>query len=645
MIVYIPINSNDYNNVFSTLSISPRAFYSQRGYSFRRSAYCQLNPFEEYILAFENPVFHQMDNDTEEGYPILIKTEIDDSDLYELEIINSSISKLNVFAISKTIFLYDEFRVIFRNKNEQSEIEAKTLKSIETKYTALAKKNSAIAEKNSFYIYRSISTEDIKHPKVDVFECFKCERIYNKVAGAITGYALGKKNELNPEIIRLKNLSRDLNNTTSLLINKVGENDFEIYKERIINCLNNIEIEFNKSENIETTIILSSNDEVNSELISKLKRGEIYNHSIFSLILEGLINQESDNNLPIQLNIEKCRRDIKQKFNSKYPEKYIRKINASINKLKLRITKTLAKNLNQNRTDFSKIMKYDNDGFSLPSNITFSDEKYIYNILDFFIIQDEINNQDDFFRNRKSIIAKLGQVLKEEHPEFIAGYKERDYLINLYNSFESLTSKFNILGSNSILFQSLAVLFTSGRDLNKYLNEIESLEFSSTSIPLALWGALYGFASLPKTETEILLGNISECKVLLKNLKIAQGVVSKHNKSFKKPFVTEKTIIKPQNFNSYDYLQSKQLENKKKPQGFLETLKDTKYDTNKQLMILLKTILSNQSNNALLEEDKDKVGDFINEINRKDNKIKGVGVKGIMDLINRYHDYYNISKL
>lgn len=641
MKVYLPFNSNDYNNIFSTLSISPRAFYPVRNYSFRRATPTVLNPFDKFILAYEAPVFHHRDFDIDGGYPILIETDISEENLIELELESTASFGFKVFAITNTVFLYNNFKLFFRNKKEQVEIEAKTLKSIETKFSKLAKENSEVAGKDHLYISNTNFLNLEYNEEITVFECFECERVYNKIAGAIVGYVTGKKKELNPEIRRLKNLSRELNNITSLLINNINQSDYRKFKERIIDCLNEIEYEVDKYENLETNILLSSNSNVNADFISKLKNSTILNINGFDLIIEGLLNSKVS--LPVQLRIEDCRRKINSRFNTKYPENYIKKISSSIDKIKKVLKSIIEDNISLNYVDFQKIIKYYNSHFEIKSNLSEVDSRYFDVILRFLANYDDIKETDDLFRNRKKIIAELGQVLKEEFPEFIKGYPPRDYLINLYNSFESLTAKFNIMAVDSILFQSLGIMFTSGRDLNKYLNTIESIELDSNSIPLSLWGATYGFSSMPKTLTEIIFDDLEECQKLMSILKDANKNIFSLYKNKKSPFnYTELVETKKVDNTTNEETFKQEINQNKSPKGFIdEVINETKYGENEKLKLVLKNILSNQSNNNFLITKNDKIADFKVELHKKENKVKGIGQRKMEEIVSLYSEFWS----
>ena len=108
MKVYIPFNSNDFNSVFTTLSISPVSFYSGRKYSFRRATTTYLNENEDFLIGFNQCLFHTREFDKDYGFPVLIEIEIDksESDWQKLS------SEIKYTIIDNTVNLFEKFKVL-----------------------------------------------------------------------------------------------------------------------------------------------------------------------------------------------------------------------------------------------------------------------------------------------------------------------------------------------------------------------------------------------------------------------------------------------------------------------------------------------------------------------------------------------------
>ena len=68
-------------------------------------------------------------------------------EISELEFAEAN-SGIKYFPIEKTIFLTNDFKLLFRSEKEMNETFAKSLKSIETKYASLAKINSKVLKQD-----------------------------------------------------------------------------------------------------------------------------------------------------------------------------------------------------------------------------------------------------------------------------------------------------------------------------------------------------------------------------------------------------------------------------------------------------------------------------------------------------------------
>ena len=78
MKLYIPTTSLNFNNILSTESISPRAFYSQRGFGYSRWFTIPENEIEGAILLYESPYKIVRPISDMEDHPLWIEIETND---------------------------------------------------------------------------------------------------------------------------------------------------------------------------------------------------------------------------------------------------------------------------------------------------------------------------------------------------------------------------------------------------------------------------------------------------------------------------------------------------------------------------------------------------------------------------------------
>lgn len=511
MKVYIPFNSNDFNSVFTTLSISPCSFYPNRKYSFKRATTTLLNENKDFLIGYEKPIFHNKELDKDYGFPVLIETEIDKSES-ELQTTSNGI---RYFIIDNTVFLLNNFKLLFRREKELSETFAKALKSIETKYAALAKQNSDVVKVDYFVN----ELPSIQYPLVNQnlnSVTFLKERKLNRLLGAILGSSIAYSNFISKEWQEISVLLRLLNNNLSLYLNKIGDNnDYE--KKQSLVIIDKILKVHEIVEKIEEAIMLDSNAIFTSDLLNSLKQSKIFNISAFDLLIEGLLVSPRTE-LPLSLKLEKLKRAINTKFNSKYPNTYIEKANNLFSDVRVKIEREInlsRKNNNLSRDALVRPRFISNKlELVLPNHLPVLESNYLVESLYFFIENDNIPDLETFFTNRKEILIDLAKHFKGTIENFDSS-KERKYLIDLLKSFDSLRSGFYISGTPNEVLKSLAVLFTSGRDLLRFIENNEREEIQNPLIYYTLWGSIYGAAILPKTLTEIITDDKSNVKTLI----------------------------------------------------------------------------------------------------------------------------------
>jgi hypothetical protein len=511
MRIYIPFNSNDFNSVFTTLSISPCSFYPYRKYSFKRATTTFLNENESFLIGYEKPIFHNREFDKDHGLPVLIEIEVkrNESDWQRAS------NGIKYLIIDNTVYLLNNFKLIFRREKEINETFAKSLKSIETKYANLAKQNSEVIKVDCFVS----EIPAIEYPSVnDNFNSltFYKERKLNRMLGAILGSSIAYTNLTSKEWQEISILIRFLNNNLSLFINKIGENN-EFEKKQVLEIIDKIQKVHETVEKLEEAIMLGSNSSFTSDLLNALKQSKIFNISAFNLLIEGLL-VSSKSDFPLSLKLEKLKRAINSKFNTKYPSNYIERVNNSFSDVRNKVDAEINFSRKNNNLTPDALVRpfFINDKFELkiPEGLLDNEKKYLLQSLNFFIATDNIPDLETFFTNRKNILIDLAKHFKDTIDNF-DGSKEREYLINLLKSFESLRSGFDISRTSNEVLKSIAVLFTSGRDLLRFIENNEREEINNSLIYYTIWGSIYGAAILPKTLTESVTEDKSNIKTLI----------------------------------------------------------------------------------------------------------------------------------
>lgn len=183
MKLYIPTTTLNFNNILSSETISPKAFYGKRGYGYKRWETVAENCLENGILLYKEPFSFNRPSNGLDDYPMLIELEMDESEIAELEPCGdwgykSSHSLMLTPVTTRFIFFSEGHKRIAMSKLETS---------AETKLTRL------YCGRLSVESYPESSLEydvaDFETPDNEALETDKCQ---NKIKGFAYGYTIGR---------------------------------------------------------------------------------------------------------------------------------------------------------------------------------------------------------------------------------------------------------------------------------------------------------------------------------------------------------------------------------------------------------------------------------------------------------------------
>ncbi len=513
MKVYIPFNSNDFNSVFTTLSISPTSYYPNRKYSFKRASTTFLNENENFLIGYEKRIFNNNKTDKDYGFPVLLEVNVDENMCS-----HTDETGIKYFVINSTIYLFDEFKLFFRKEHELNETLAKSLKSIETKFANLAKANS-------YVIKEDYSGDKLPSPKTPLenkknnSNTFIEERKLNRILGVILGSSIAFSNNASKEWREISNLLRTLNNDISLYLNKIGESNGLEKKKSSLGIIKEVSRIYESIETLDEAIVRSKSTTLTDDILNLLKKENFLGKSAYDRMIGGLLADETIDDLPIPLKFKKLTLAINSKFNSKYPSNYTTKINKTFNKIKHSIEEQITLSRRSNKLNLDdlitpKFIKGNLD-VKIPESLNKSEEdNYLKQTLLYFIQTDAIVNVEYFLANREQILIEIGEYFDSGNIQGFKGSEESKYIRSLFDSFKSLRRGFEISSTQNQVLKSIAILFTTGRDFSLYVenNEKEGIQ---PIIYYSLWGAIYGAAILPKTATELVTDDKNNLQIII----------------------------------------------------------------------------------------------------------------------------------
>ena len=204
--LYIPTSTLNFNNILSSESISPKAFYAQRGFGYSRWAEIPENNIDTAILLYEKPFRFTRPISDMEDHPMLIEI-CTDEDFPNI--------KNGIFYTDHTIYLSPwRTRFIFFSKQDRHIVLSMSDSSLETKLISAYQSRMAIEE----YPYMNLLLDNnYSHIELNVKALERDYRI-NKMKGLLYGYYIGSILSESPEATKKYNILQELQEIFSAVL-------------------------------------------------------------------------------------------------------------------------------------------------------------------------------------------------------------------------------------------------------------------------------------------------------------------------------------------------------------------------------------------------------------------------------------------
>ena len=220
MKLYIPTTSLNFNNILSTDSISPKGFYSIRGFGYSRWFSIPENDMEGAILLYESPAEIIRPQSDIEDHPLLIEITTDE-DFPKL--------KEGVRYSTHTIYL-NPWHTKFMFQTEKDKITALSLSdsSLETKLMRLyGKKIQVVRQEGQFASLEGVLPIQIDKNNIE-------DDIHiNKVKGLLYGYYIGACLSSTKENISKLNVLREIHNIFASVVSSQDRIPTDVQMERL----------------------------------------------------------------------------------------------------------------------------------------------------------------------------------------------------------------------------------------------------------------------------------------------------------------------------------------------------------------------------------------------------------------------------
>jgi len=149
--LYIPTTTLNFNNILSTESISPKSFYENRSFGYKRFEIVEPNRSNNTLIAYTKIPYFEINDNELDNYPLIIEISKDMIKDLNLNVIDK-IHSIEVFQISQTIYLHpNKVKFLFLNEEHKRITLIKSEPSIETKLLPLYQTRMQIINKEDTF--------------------------------------------------------------------------------------------------------------------------------------------------------------------------------------------------------------------------------------------------------------------------------------------------------------------------------------------------------------------------------------------------------------------------------------------------------------------------------------------------------------
>lgn len=479
--LYIPTSTLNFNNIMSSESVSPAAFYANRRFGYKRFEKVAPNNLDNLILLYDKyPIFDINDKELE-NYPMVI--EIDTQDIPE-----DCVQEMNgILFTSKTIYLNPfSTRIIFRAEAERTSSLSKAEPSIESKLIPLYQGRFVVlSDEFEKFNWTPIHIDDLPNYNNNAVSF---DIAINKLKGMLYGYLLGANSSYSNEVVSLKRTAKELRNVLSAILASPDGRATQFQEKQLNGFYKDLNRSFYALSGAQSRI-----DEIIAQKI------ECYNAQSFVDILKGEgFYQEWVNRQVAQLNLRYYQ--ISPFHLSYQSTDKIAELDTYIDNIERMMQTYYVKT----KLDKSKLPVLQNRRITdIP------DQKDFLAIL-FNEYMSEAWNGAEFLSSRYEFAKVGGKLFRESSGDKWDNSPARTYINSLLKNLNEYT-EFDINSIESDILKSFAAFCQKGEsDIDKLRDYLISNGIGDFRIAFAMWGLIFGFAEMPKTLTNELFESQDE---------------------------------------------------------------------------------------------------------------------------------------
>lgn len=466
--LYIPTTTLNFDNILSSESISPKSFYSNRGFGFGRWFEVAENDNSNVILLYDKLMGFSRPASDAEDHPLLIEVTLN-------ERLKSLINKVDegVYSCTETIYIdLWNTRFIFQSEREKQITLSLSDSSLETKVTRLYSKRMFVENLQGQYSLPQV----IEVKEVINTSAIEYDIVINKFKGLLYGYYIGAILSASKSNIEQLTLLKELRNVIAAVASNIDGKPTSYQIDMIMTI----------------TSKLNNFDYHQQALKQIISNKAEYLKTIEYLISKNLLRSRFDGNAILQsLNTINYKKEVNS-------NDMIEFVNHQIETIKSRINKDCTP-LNP---DLGEIIVSDKKLHTINKQSFQSIvEKDLYKVwVNEIFISSQYNNKINYYKDAltDTLTIRAKELLQDQ-------WESSDIKVVMNKLRRHIRGEsFNIEWNNGLI-SSLAAVVTNGENWSKLLSFMQQKGMYDYRIAFSIYGMLNGFANLTRDFTDIIL--------------------------------------------------------------------------------------------------------------------------------------------
>lgn len=511
MKLFIPTCTLNFNNIFSTESISPKAYYTIRGFGNRRYYPVEANNLDMAITLYSSfPVFH-VDNTDLENYPMVI--EIDTEDYEQTKFYHSgSNNGIEIYTCTSTIYL-NPFHcfVYFDSYETRQGVLTKAEQSLENKFSKLYSPNLRIWrhkikefwDKTRDLFSKTEQTEflwDTKYvPTIATTNPYKEDDAYvDRLKGFLYCYLIGANSSISKDMGEIKAIAKVLRNTLSAVINSPEHRPTEMQDEILVENIKRFNSIFKEKD--ETA---KQNQE---KIVASLKQNPLGIGVEDAVLFLKHCNVYSDFCNKLHLSPVYDANDLWTSVEYATQDAYT----LAVDKLNRAVLQVEANELSKKEKKYlENLLQVDTNKHVHIIDSSFTQEFYEKLVQSLLCVEYKKIMEENGIEEPLAIAFNGGNILQQIMGEHWKNSPIRGYVNSLLSHFQDNIA-FDLFAIENDVPISFAAFCQKGDSIDRLKDYLVQNGIGNYKLAFGLYGATRGFASLPKTFTSGLINGNKE---------------------------------------------------------------------------------------------------------------------------------------